>query len=182
MFANLRNSQRFVIYTISVLLSIATTGLSRLDAQASNATIGGTVTDSSGATIAGAAIQVRNVGTGIAQATTSDQQGRYRVPDLVIGDYEVQATNPGFQTVVHKGITLSVGSSPVVDFSLPVGQAQQTVTVEAEVSQVDTQSTAVGALVEGAQTESGCPLVSVRPIIYRCRSAIKAGVNAFLPR
>jgi hypothetical protein len=151
MFANLRISQRFVIYTISTLLGIATTGLSRLDAQASNATIGGTVTDSSGATIAGAAIQVRNIGTGITQAATSDQQGRYRVPDLVIGDYEVQAANPGFQTVVHKGITLSVGSSPVVDFSLPVGQAQQTVTVEAEVSQVDTQSTAVGALVEGAQ-------------------------------
>ncbi len=151
MFANLRISQRFVIYTMCALLGVAAIGLSRLDAQASNATIGGTVTDSSGATIAGAAIQVRNVGTGITQATTSDQQGRYRVPDLVIGEYEVQAGNAGFQTVVHKGITLSVGSSPVVDFSLPVGQAQQTVTVEAEVSQVDTQSTAVGALVEGAQ-------------------------------
>ena len=151
MFANLRISQRFVTYTICALLGLAAIGLSRLDAQASNATIGGTVTDSSGATIAGAAIQVRNVGTGIAQSATSDQQGRYRVPDLVIGEYEVQATNPGFQTVVHKGITLTVGSSPVVDFALPVGQAQQTITVEAEVSQVDTQSTAVGALVEGAQ-------------------------------
>ena len=151
MFANLRNSRRFVIYTMSALLGVATIGLSRLDAQASNATIGGTVTDSSGATMAGAAIQVKNVGTGITQSATSDQQGRYRVPDLVIGEYEVQAANPGFQTVVHKGITLTVGSSPVVDFLLPVGQAQQTITVEAEVSQVDTQSTAVGALVEGAQ-------------------------------
>ena len=144
MFANLRNSRRFVIYTMSALLGVATIGLSRLDAQASNATIGGTVTDSSGATMAGAAIQVKNVGTGITQSATSDQQGRYRVPDLVIGEYEVQAGNPGFQTVVHKGITLTVGSSPVVDFVLPVGQAQQTITVEAEVSQVDTQSTAVG--------------------------------------
>src|SRR5580700_12025220 len=114
MFANLRISQRFVIYSMCALLGVATIELSRLDAQASNATIGGTVTDSSGATIAGAAIQVRNIGTGITQAATSDQQGRYRVPDLVIGDYEVQAANPGFQTVVHKGITLSVGSSPVV--------------------------------------------------------------------
>ncbi len=150
MFAILRISQRFVIYALCCL-GVATLGLSRLNAQASNATIGGTVTDSSGATIAGAAIQVRNVGTGISQSTASDQQGRYRVPDLVIGDYEVQASNAGFQTVVRKGITLTVGSSPVVDFVLPVGQAQQTVTVEAEVSQVDTQSTAVGALVEGAQ-------------------------------
>jgi len=151
MFANLRNSRRFVIYTMSALLGVAMIGLSRLDAQASNATIGGTVVDSSGATMAGASIQVKNVGTGITQSATSDQQGRYRVPDLVIGEYEVQAGNPGFQTVVHKGVTLTVGSSPVVDFVLPVGQSQQTITVEAEVSQVDTQSTAVGALVEGAQ-------------------------------
>jgi hypothetical protein len=158
MFANLRISQKFVIYTLFALLGVATIGFSRLDAQASNATIVGTVTDSSGATIAGASILVKNVGTGISQGTTSDQQGRFRVPDLVIGEYEAQAGNPGFQTLVHKGITLTVGSSPVIDFVLPVGQAQQTITVEAEVSQVDTQSTAVGALVEGAQIRDHyCP-------------------------
>ena len=122
----------------------------RLEAQAT-ANIIGTVTDSSGAAITDAAVQVRNVGTGITQAAVSDEQGRYRVPDLQIGDYEVQAAKAGFQTVVRRGVTLTVGSQPVVDFALPVGQAQQTVTVESEVSQVETQSTAVGALVEGKQ-------------------------------
>lgn len=115
------------------------------------ATIVGTVTDATGAVIADSSVQVRNVGTGIAQGTTSDAQGRYRVPDLLIGEYEVQATKAGFQTVVHRGVTLTVGSQPVVDFQLPVGQAQQTVTVESEVSQVETQSTDVGALVESKQ-------------------------------
>lgn len=125
-------------------------GVARLDAQAT-ATIVGTVTDATGAVIAEATVQVRNVGTGIAQTTASDAQGRYRVPDLLIGEYEVQAAKAGFQTVVRRGVTLTVGSQPVVDFSLPVGQAQQTVTVESEVSQVETQSTAVGALVESKQ-------------------------------
>lgn len=125
-------------------------GVMRLNAQAT-ATIVGTVTDATGAVIADSSVQVRNVGTGIAQGTTSDAQGRYRVPDLLIGEYEVQATKAGFQTVVHRGVTLTVGSQPVVDFQLPVGQAQQTVTVESEVSQVETQSTDVGALVESKQ-------------------------------
>jgi hypothetical protein len=115
------------------------------------ASIVGTVTDASGAVIAEAAVQARNTGTGIAQATVTDGQGRFRLPDLQIGEYEVQATKTGFQTVVRRGVTLTVGSEPVLDFSLAVGQAQQTVTVESEVSQVETQSTAVGALVEGKQ-------------------------------
>lgn len=123
----------------------------RLDAQAQNAAISGTVTDPTGAVLAGAAVQARNVGTGISQSAMSDEQGRFRMPDLQIGEYEVQASRSGFQTLVHKGITLNVGSQLVVDFTLPVGQAQQTVTVQGEVSVVDTQSTAVGSLVEGAQ-------------------------------
>ena len=123
----------------------------RLDAQTQNAAISGTVTDPTGAVLAGAAVQARNVGTGISQSSMSDEQGRFRMPDLQIGEYEVQASRSGFQTVVHKGITLNVGGQLVVDFTLPVGQAQQTVTVQGEVSVVDTQSTAVGSLVESAQ-------------------------------
>jgi hypothetical protein len=119
--------------------------------QATNATILGTVTDSSGAVIAGAAVQVRNISTGVTRATVSDNQGRYNVPDLIVGDYEVQASISGFQTVVRRGITLTVGSQTVVDISLPPGQQQQTVTVEAQATQVDTTSAAISTLVEPKQ-------------------------------
>lgn len=131
-------------------------GVSRLDAQAT-AALSGTVTDSSGAAIADAAVQVKNSGTGITQKTTSDAQGRFRIPELTIGDYEVQASKTGFSTVVHRGVTLTVGAQPVVDFQLPVGQQTQTVTVEGQVSQVETQSTAVGSLVESKEV-SDLPL------------------------
>ena len=100
-------------------------------AQATNAIIQGTVTDSSGAVVAGAAIQVKNVATGVSRSTVSDSQGRFTVPDLLVGDYEAQASIQGFQTVVRKGLTLAVGMQAVVDFALPPGQQQQTVTVEA---------------------------------------------------
>ena len=68
-----------------------------------------------------------------------------------IGNYEVQVTQTGFQTVVRKGITLTVGSEAIVDVSLPIGQSQQTVTVEAQASQVDTTSAAIATLVERTQ-------------------------------
>jgi len=88
-----------------------------LFAQGTTATILGTVSDSSGATIAGASVQVTNVGTGQSQTVVTDTAGRYNVPDLPVGNYEVQASREGFARVIRKGITLTVGSQNVVDFS-----------------------------------------------------------------
>jgi hypothetical protein len=143
--------RRVVVCALSAWLVLGAGAVRQLYAQGATGSISGTVTDASGAAMAETVIQVKNAGTGITQSTNSDGQGRFRVSDLAIGEYEVQATKPGFQIVVHKGITLTVGAQPVVDFTLPVGTAQQTITVQGEVSQVETQSTAVGALVEGAQ-------------------------------
>ena len=136
----------------SIALVLATFGgVERLAAQGTTATILGTVTDSTGAAIPDAAVQVKNVGTGQTQSVQSDPQGRYRVADLAVGDYEVQSSKAGFSTLLHKGITLTVGSQNVVDFSLAVGQAQQTVTVEGQVTQVETTSSTVSTLVNQTQ-------------------------------
>ena len=145
-----------ILFTI-FLIGFGGVGVNRLQAQGTTATILGTVTDASGAAIPEAAVQVRNVATGSTQATTSDAQGRFTAPDLGIGAYEVQASRMGFSTVVHKGITLTVGSQAVVDFSLPVGQQTQTVTVESQASQVEVTSSAVGALISQVQM-SNLPL------------------------
>src|SRR5262245_55049535 len=63
----------------------------QLNAQATNGVISGTVTDPSGATLPGATVQVKNVGTGVVRTVTTNEVGRYRVPDLLVGQYEVQA-------------------------------------------------------------------------------------------
>jgi len=113
--------------------------------------ISGTVLDPSGASIAGATVTVRNTATGLTRSLKSDAQGRYLVPDLPIGAYEVQGTQVGFQTVVRKDIGLTVGAQPVVDLQLPVGQTEQAINVTAEVSQVETTSAAVSSLVNQTQ-------------------------------
>src|SRR3981081_4832959 len=124
-----RNIRRTVAAYIVIGAFVAMAGAVRLEAQAVRATILGVVRDSSGAAMPGATVEVRNVGTGVAQLVVTNELGRYHAPDLAIGTYEVQASLPGFQRVVHKGITLRVGSANVVDFTLPVGQVEETVTV-----------------------------------------------------
>src|ERR1051326_2526430 len=147
---NVPRSLAWIVFISALLLIAGAMSVPVVQAQAT-ATILGTVTDPSGAAIGGAMVQAKNTGTSLTQTTASDEQGRYRFPDLAIGEYEVQASQPGFQTVVRKDITVTVGSSPVIDFKLPLGQTAETVTVAAEVSQVETQSTSFGTLVEGKQ-------------------------------
>ena len=122
-----------------------------LRAQRATASIAGTLTDPSGSAIPDAAVRATNVATGSNQATKSDSEGRYRIAELPVGEYQVQVTKEGFQSVVHSGILLSVGGESVVDFSLPVGQATQTVSVNAEVSTVNTTTAQLSTLIEQTQ-------------------------------
>jgi hypothetical protein len=135
------------VLTSILLIGFVGVGVLRLNAQGATAAILGTVADMTGAGVPQAAAQVKNMGTGFTRATTSDPVGRFNLPDLGIGDYEVQASKPGFSTVIHKGITLTVGSQSVVDFSLPVGRQTQTVAVESQASQVEVTNAGVGSLI-----------------------------------
>src|SRR6266550_268574 len=135
----------------SAVLFLIVIGAARVDAQAVRATILGTVRDSTGAALPGVSVEARHVGTGGAQTVVSNEQGRFNLPDLPLGTYEVQASIAGFQTVVHKGLTLTVGSQNVVDFTLPIGQVEETVTVTGESPMVDTTSAAFATTISQKQ-------------------------------
>jgi len=135
----------------STILLLLCLGLCYVNAQVTEATILGTVTDSTGAAVPNATVEAKNTATGLSRSLASDTQGRYNLNNLPIGNYDVSASVAGFETLVRKGVTLTVGAQVVVDFALTVGQQQQTVTVEAQVSQVDTTSSAVTSLVDQRQ-------------------------------
>ena len=124
-----------------------------LIAQTTTGVILGTVTDSSGAVIPAAAVQITNEGTGRTQTINSDAQGRYNLPDLQVGTYDVQATKAGFQTLIKRRVTLNVGGQQVVDFALQVGQAAEAVTVEANSVQVETTTSDLGTLISPVEME-----------------------------
>jgi len=138
------------IYALSAALLAGAASIP-LVGQATTATILGTVTDSSGAAVPGAMVSVTNTGTGIVQTTLSDERGRYRVPSLNIGQYDAKAELQGFQTVIHKGIAVTVGSDVVIDFALRVGQLTETITVEQAAPQVETTTAQLSNLVDESQ-------------------------------
>jgi hypothetical protein len=122
-------------------------------AQLPTGTILGVVKDSSGGTIAGAAITVTNVDTALARTGTTGDDGAYRFPALPVGNYEVKVSKDGFETADRKGITLEVDAQPVLDFTLQVGSTGQTVTVTEEAPQVNTTNASTGGLVEQTKIE-----------------------------
>jgi len=67
-------------------------------AQTITGSVRGTVTDPSGAVVAGAKVAVTNIGTGVTTRTATDKSGLYNVGFLVLGNYTVTATAPGFET------------------------------------------------------------------------------------
>jgi hypothetical protein len=69
-----------------------------------SAAISGGITDPAGATVSGAAVTVKNVETGATRSTVSDDAGRYWVPSLPVGEYEVQIAKQGFQKAVRTWI------------------------------------------------------------------------------
>lgn len=131
----------FLICALCLLLAEAAL------AQTVGASIQGTITDANGGAVPNVKVEVRNVDTGITQTVTTDTEGRYRVPLLPSGDYEVRVTASGFQPLLRRGITLSVGQDAVADATLTVGQIENTVTIEATAQTVNTTSAALSGLV-----------------------------------
>jgi hypothetical protein len=119
--------------------------------QAATASISGRVTDSSGAAIPTAQVAIKNVGTSATQTVNTDGQGRYTVPELSIGNYDVSVSKTGFQSAVRSAVNVTVGAALVVDFTLMVGQTNQSVEVSATPTQVDTTSSQMSSLVNQTQ-------------------------------
>src|ERR1700722_9853348 len=118
---------------------------------AGTASISGRITDASGAAVPSASVVVKNTGTAPTQSPVTDDQGRYTVPDLPIGSYQIEVSKAGFQNSIRNGITLSVGGSAVIDVPLSIGQATETVSVSGEASQVETTPPAISSLVNSTQ-------------------------------
>ena len=122
--------------------------------QATTGTISGVVRDATAAVIPGATVTVTNVDTGISRSLSTGAQGRFNAPNLLPGNYEVQAQVAGFQTEVRSGITLSVGREAVVNFTLQVGDVTQSVEVTGEAPMVNTTNAAITGMVEEEAIEN----------------------------
>ena len=118
-----------------------------LHAQTFRGTILGTVTDPSGAVVAGATVVVKNLGTGLERTTQTSADGSYSLPELPIGTYTVTVTQSGFQTFVANGVTVDVAAERRVDAALKAGQVSTTVEVSGdELPLIETTTNTLGGV------------------------------------
>jgi carboxypeptidase family protein len=131
---------------IAALLLCAPT----LNAQ-DNATITGTVIDASGAVVPNADLSLNNPATGQLREAKSNEAGLFRFANLGVGTYSLTATATGFQKFTRTGIVLNVAQTLGVDATLTVGSAEQSITVESQALQVQTETSEVSTLISGEQ-------------------------------
>jgi len=122
-------------------------------AQLPTATILGTVRDASGAVVPGAAVTAKDVDTGNSRTANTESDGSYRFSALPVGNYEVDIEHAVFSKETRTGLTLTVGQEAVVNVTLNVGTAAQTVTVTEEAPQVNTTDSTLGGLVSEQKLE-----------------------------
>ena len=132
-------------------LGVSLVFASTLTAQTVGGSLQGFVTDSSGAALPRAQVLVLNVGTGATRELTTDEGGRYRVPILPPGDYEIHVTATGFRTLVRRGIQLNIGQTLAVDLSLEVGGVEAEVSVTAEAPRINLANGSVSGLIDDKQ-------------------------------
>jgi Carboxypeptidase regulatory-like domain/TonB dependent receptor len=131
-----------------VLMLMALTA-QRAVAQANRATITGTVTDSSGATVPGVEITASNKGTGVTSKTVSNQDGVFVLPNLFPGPYSVEFKKDGFQALVRSSVTLESTEVARLDASLKIGAVSSVVTVTTDAPVLDLERPSEGTNMKG---------------------------------
>ena len=139
-----------VLATLLGMIGLVVLGNSLVFGQGFSAALSGVVRDATGAVVPDAAITVRNTETGLTRAAETGVNGGYTVSALPVGPYELTVEKTGFKQQVRMGIRLVVGQEAVVNFTLEVGNVQQTVEVTGEAPIVNTTlSSTSGLITEG---------------------------------
>jgi Carboxypeptidase regulatory-like domain len=134
---------RFLVLAAMLGLAVAV-----LNAQSTNASLTGRVTDPSRAIIPEARVAVINTGTGIHYEGVTNETGSYYVANLPPGMYRIEVEKLGFKTVIKSDVILHVQDTLELNFEMVLGSASESVTVEGGPLPLDTESSTVGTVVE----------------------------------
>jgi hypothetical protein len=133
---------------IAFLFAFAVSLALPLEAQSPNGTMNGRVLDPSNKVIGGADILVISDATGVQYSGKTNEDGIYVVPNLPPGAYRLQVSKLGFKTLIKPDIVLNIQDALSINFTLPVGAAFETVTVEGGASMINTTDASVSTVVD----------------------------------
>jgi len=149
-----------------------------------NATIIGTVTDSTDAVVQNVEITLTNTATGQVRKTATDSSGLYTFVNVAVGRFNLDATIKGFQKSTKTDLVVNTAQTLKQDFKLTVGSETQTVTVEADALQLQSETSEVSNLITGDQVTqlatNGRNVVSLAALGMGVTNTLPAfgGVNA----
>src|SRR5271155_36009 len=128
-------------FSLLLLLGLSCSSLSL--AQEVDASINGSVTDSSGAVIPGAKVEITNVTTkGNPRSLQTDRSGSYTATNLAPGTYTISVSAAGFKAFKAENVTVFVAQKRTVDAHLQTGAVSETVTVQENAVAIETSSSA----------------------------------------
>jgi hypothetical protein len=142
------------IRSIIVVLCAVLLCVHAVTAQAPNGTISGIVLDSSGRVIVEAEVTIINDATRVQYSRRTNGEGIYILPNLPPGQYRLQVSKVGFKTLIKPDIILNVQDALAINFTLPIGAASETITVEGGAPLVNTQSASVSTVIDRNFVES----------------------------
>src|ERR1700693_3765211 len=140
--------QRLTFRTLFLVLSCLPSARAQMSAS-----IKGIVTDPSGAPVPSAAVKTKNLENGAIRTGSTDVAGRYLVPSLPVGEYEVRVTKSGFQDAIRGGIHLVVNQEATVDLRLQIGAVKSEVTITGDAPMVSTTTRDISGLVAEQQVK-----------------------------
>jgi hypothetical protein len=152
--------------TCLLLLLLCSTAFGQRDLG----TITGTITDPQGADVPNAKITIKNDATGVTDETVSSDGGSYSRPALIPGTYTVTVEAPGFQKSQQDGVIVNPGEPVGVNIALRVGNASETIQVDATAPLLQTESPAIGTNLNAAQMAE-LPLGGQRTFSFLARMA-----------
>ena len=132
---------------LGLVICLVALGLD-LQAQSTNASITGEITDASKSLIVGSKVFVVSESTGAEYETESDTSGLYRLTNLPPGTYDLKIEKSGFKTLVKPNLILHVQDVLNIDVEMLVGSASETIRVESGEPELNTESAAVSTLVD----------------------------------
>jgi len=144
-------SKKFLVHVSSMILTV-TLSSAPLRAQG-DASLWGSVTDTSGAGVPDATVTIRSLETGTQRALITDESGHFNAPALAVGHYEIAASKTGFQVVGRTAINLVVGAREEVNLRLQVGDVHQTVEVPANLGVVEITTDDISGVVGERQVK-----------------------------
>ena len=148
--------QRLIFRVVVAMFAFAgmASYMAPVDAQVTFGSVLGTVSDPSGATVAGATVKLTNSGTNETRSLQTGSGGTFAFPNLSAGQYQVEIEATGFKRFTEDGVQVQVGVATRVDASLQIGSVAQSVVVTTEAPPLQTDSASLGTTIGQEEVES----------------------------